>query len=369
MILTEKQNVAVNLMSTNFKLNEPVTVISGYAGTGKSSIINYFIEGSDLMDSTRFVTYTGKASLVLQNKGLPATTIHKLIYDTYKNYRTGKFIFKLKKMLSPNIRLIVIDEVSMVPMPLLMDLMSFNIPLICLGDPGQLEPIGQDNGLLASPNIFLEEIHRQAQDNSIIKLSMLARNNQPLPLIYDDPFVKVINRSDVTLGMLTWADQILCSKNATRRKINEEMRTSFGFSGDYPVKGDKVICLHNYWDYLNEDESPLINGTIGNVTNVFEKGSKCIIDFKADYSDYEWYGVDLDTNIFKGLPPISTMSKSKKLIYEFDFGYAITVHKSQGSSYQKVLVYEEYLMSTNHARLLYTAITRAEEKLIIVKAE
>lgn len=375
MILTNKQSEAVSLMSRNYSMKEPITVISGYAGSGKSSIIKYFIENNNLMNKTRFVTYTGKASLVLQHKGLPATTIHKLIYNTYKNYKTGKFYFKLKRELDEDIQLIVIDEVSMVPMNLLIDLSSFKIPMICLGDPGQLEPIGLDNGLLQSPNIFLDEIHRQAQDNSIIRLSMLARENKELPLIYDDPFVKVIKRSDVNMGMLTWADQILCSKNVTRKHINDEMREQLGFVGEFPSKGDKVICLHNYWDFLNEDEFPLINGTIGKVTNVFEgKDSgilkhRFVIDFQSDYSPYEYYGIDLDTNIFKGFAPILNNSRNKKMIYEFDFGYAITVHKSQGSSYEKVLVYEEYLKVATHARLLYTAITRASEKLIVVKAD
>ena len=137
--LTNKQSNAIKIMATNYARKEPITVISGFAGSGKSSIINYFIENNDLMDKTRFVTFTGKASLVLQNKGLPATTIHKLIYDAFKNKYTGKFHFRKKNYLDWGIKLLVVDEVSMVPAALLKDLMSFGIPIVALGDPGQLE--------------------------------------------------------------------------------------------------------------------------------------------------------------------------------------------------------------------------------------
>jgi exodeoxyribonuclease-5 len=326
------------------------------------------------MDKTRFVTFTGKASLVLQRKGLPATTIHKLIYNAHKNYKTGRFYFTLKSELEDDIDLIVIDEVSMVPMKLLQDLMSFNIPIVALGDPGQLEPIGEDNGLLKKPDIFLEEIHRQAEDNSIIRLSMMAREGKPIPYIADDPNIKVIQREEVSMGMLVWADQILCAKNATRRQINAEMREHLGFKGDLPNKGDKVICLRNYWDTLNDDGYPLINGTIGNVTNIITGqdygilGQRTLIDFQSDYSNPNYYGVEVDSNIFKGNAPMSQTLRTKRLICEFDFGYAITCHKSQGSEFEKVLIYEEYLKANTHARWLYTSITRASSKLILVKA-
>lgn len=325
------------------------------------------------MENTSFCTYTGKAALVLQRKGLPATTIHKLIYNAYRNYRTGKFYFRKKPILDGDIKLIVVDEISMVPMELLVDLMSYKIPIVALGDSGQLDPIGKDNQLLEKPHIFLDEIHRQAEGNSIIKLSMMAREGKDIPIIRDDPFVKVLPKEELTIGMMQWADQILCSKNVTRKNINDELRESFGFEGVLPVKGDKLICLRNYWDFLNEDDYPLINGTVGNVDSVFVGedrsilGQRCLIDLSTDYSDYPWSSMEIDSNIFKGFAPFSSNPRHKKTFFEFDFGYAITIHKSQGSSYENVLVYEERLHKANHAKLLYTAITRASSKLILIK--
>ena len=376
--LTKKQSEAVKIMATNYTKKEPITVISGFAGTGKSSIINYFIENNDLMDKTRFVTFTGKASLVLQNKGLPATTIHRLIYDAFRNKRTGKFIFVKKEVLDWRIKLLVVDEVSMVPANLLRDLMSFNIPIVALGDPGQLEPIGEDNGLLKKPDFFLDEIHRQAADNSIIRLSMLVREGRALPIITEDPFVKVLDKKDLNIGMLQWADQILCGKNNTRRTINADMRKALGHSGTYPNVGEKVICLRNYWDNINDSEDPLINGTIGMVTHVKKPKyddptnilfEDVLMNVRADYSDSPWEHVQTDSNIFKGFAPFSKQHpRSNKMYHEFDFGYAITVHKAQGSEFEKVLVFEERLGGGSHARWLYTAITRASDRIVIIRA-
>lgn len=375
--LTKKQSDAIKIMATNYAMKEPITVISGYAGTGKSSIINYFIENNDLMGKTRFVTFTGKASLVLQNKGLPATTIHRLIYDAFKNKRTGKFVFRKKETLDYGIKLLVIDEVSMVPANLLRDLMSFDIPIVALGDPGQLEPIGEDNGLLKKPDFFLDEIHRQAADNSIIRLSMLVREGKALPLIDNDPFVKIVEKRDVNMGMLKWADQILCGKNVTRRAINKDMRDSLGHTSIYPNVGEKVICLRNYWDSVNDSEDPLINGTIGIVTNCkkpkYEDPKNILFEdvklsVKADYAETPWDSVDIDSNIFKGFASFSQQHpRSNKIYHEFDYGYAITTHKAQGSEFEKVLVFEERLGGGSHARWLYTAVTRASERIVIVR--
>ena len=118
--------------------------------------------------------------------------------------------------------------------------------IIALGDPFQLPPIGEDNGILAEPHVFLDEVMRQALESDIIKLSMDIRAGKPLQLM-DGNDVKVISKDQVVAGMYTWADQILCGKNATRRMINAQMRQLLGH-GEEPQVGDKVICLKNYWD-------------------------------------------------------------------------------------------------------------------------
>ena len=381
MKLTLKQESAVKTIVERYNHGESMSVISGYAGTGKSTVVKFIIEHLGLPpEKVKYVTFTGKASLVLQRKGLPATTIHKLIYNSFQNPYTGRFYHRLKPTLEEDIRLIVIDEVSMVSKPLLKDLLSFNVPVIALGDSGQLEPIGEDNGLLKSPHVFLDEIHRQAADNSIIRLSMLAREGKSIPVMKDENVI-VIEGKDLNFGMMTWADQIICGKNATRRQINSMFRQSLERTTELPVVGDKMICLKNYWDFINKDEMPLINGTIGTVESVLDQsiddggilGDKFIMNFTPDYSNNAFEKVSLDTNIIKGnAPQASTYVKGRrptKPKIEMDYGYAITGHKSQGSEFDKVLAFEEVLRRDSHSRWLYTVITRASEKLILVKEQ
>lgn len=319
--------------------------------------------------------------MVLNQKGLKAITIHKLIYNAFKNRYTGRFYFRLKPELDEDIDVIIVDEVSMVSQELLRDLLTFGIPLICLGDPGQLPAVGGNrNTLLDNPDVFLDEIHRQAKENSIIRLSMDIRNGNALDIDKDDPYIKIIKRDELSTGMMTWADQVICGKNATRRDLNDIMRNTIGFKQQLPQQGDKLICLRNYWDVLNEDDFPLINGTLGIANRVsadYEEGNlrgvlpvKCVLDFTPDYNDKEFSSLNADSNIFKGNASFATANpRSKVIFHEFDYGYAISCHKSQGSSFNNVLLFEEFLKGTqdDHRKWLYTGVTRAKEKLVLVR--
>lgn len=368
MILSNEQERAIKIASDNFKHGVNITTIGGYAGSGKTTLIKYFIEENDLMSSTHFCTYTGKAALILQQKGLPATTIHKLIYQTIVNHRTGEFRFLRKAKLSDHVKLIVVDEISMVPKDLLNDLQRYGVPIIALGDPGQLEPIGDtDNLLLKNPDIFLKEIHRQALGNSIIRLSMDIREGKPLKLIDNDPHIKIVKKDEVHFEMLNWADQILVSRNATRHGINDHMRKELGFSGEYPMVGEKMICLRNYWKKSNSDGYALTNGATGTVQSTktlsqYFYPNTTLIDFLPDFSDGVFDKLKLNGKVLKREGNV--YQKGKK-IFDFDFGYAITVHKSQGSQFPKVFVFNETLPHTDHKRLLYTAVTRAEDQLVL----
>ena len=182
------------------------------------------------------------------------------------------------------------------------------------------------------------------------------------------------------------ADQIICGKNATRRMVNNQMRTLLGYGAE-PQDGDKIICLKNYWDASNECGDPLINGMIGTLVNpkigtdqgVLGRPMKA--DFLPEFADetapfdFAMRDLDMDYKLMtQGNPTFARDAKpifrnGKKLPFpmEFDYGYCITCHKSQGSQFNKVLLFEEVLNRETHARWLYTAITRAVEKIVIVK--
>ena len=201
--------------------------------------------------------------------------------------------------------------------------------------------------------------------------------------------VIVLSNSELNTGMLKWADQILCGTNAKRIDINSQMRDLLGKVGE-PQDGDKVICTRNYWDIYADNEDPLINGTIGTLKNSFNScnyipkymgGGKIdtlITDFIADNGSY-FNKLEADRTMFSTGEPtldwktsfkLSKNPKTRPLIpLEFDYGYCITGHKSQGSEYEKVLVIEERYPfdKEEHLRWLYTCCTRASEKLVLIK--
>lgn len=384
--LTEKQKEGIEIAKRRYRLGEKYTCIAGYAGTGKSTLVRFLIKELNIpMEDIAYACYTGKASLVLQQKGLPAMTLHKLLYKSFKN-KDGTFTHIPKNELEYPYKLIVIDEISMCPEKIWLQALKHGVHIIALGDPFQLPPIGKDNGVLAAPHIFLTEIMRQALESEIIKLSMDIREGKPLRLM-DGKDVKIISADQVVSGMYTWADQILCGKNVTRRTINSQMRRMLN-KGEEPEEGDKVICLKNYWETLNEPGNPLINGMIGEIASINlgrdngVLGRDMKIGFYPNFAveeapfDFCFRDLEVDYKLIKEGTP--TMAKDAQPIYwkrsgfvkkplmEFDYGYAITVHKSQGSQFDKVLLFEENINREMHSRWLYTAVTRAISKIVIV---
>lgn len=382
MILTNKQEEGLKIAVQRYNDKERYTVISGYAGAGKSTLVKFIISALGIYnEDVAYVAYTGKAALVLKEKGCPnATTAHKLLYQSFLR-KDGTFFHKPRRPLEYPYKLIIVDEVSMLPREMWDLLLSHRTHVIALGDPGQLPPIGEDNGILAKPHIFLDEIMRQAQESEIIRLSMDVRVGKSLSL-YKGNEVQIVDKKDLVSGMLTWADQILVAKNETRKNINKLMRSYLYniWEDPNPIKGDKIICLRNYWDDPNSVNDVLVNGTIGTIRAI-RKPQKVLhpllrntveIDFEPDYSDIGFNNRLIDNKLLTTGQSIITknnfnMFKNLPKPKEFDYAYAITTHKSQGSEYDKVLVLEEYLKGGDHARWLYTAATRAKEKLVIVR--
>lgn len=385
MELVIKQKEGIKIAKNRYKNKEEYTCIAGYAGTGKSTLVKFLIKELEIDDEdVAYACFTGKASLVLQQKGHKnAMTLHKLLYKSFKK-PDGTFAHIPKDELDYNYKLIIIDEISMVPNYIWNQALRHGVHIIALGDPFQLPPIGEDNGILKNPHIFLDEVMRQALDSDIIKLSMDIRNGKPLKIM-DGNDVKVISRDQLVSGMYLWADQIICGKNNTRRVINSQMRTLLKRGVD-PEVGDKVICLKNYWDTENGYGDPLINGMIGELTEVNIGSSQGIlgkpikIDFKPEFimddtGMGEMQDLKIDYKLItEGVPtfaknakPMFRNGKMVPLPMEFDYGYCVTGHKSQGSQWNKILLFEEVLNRETHARWLYTTITRAVEKLVIVK--
>lgn len=395
MILSKKQEEGLRIAISRYKSHEAYTCISGYAGTGKSTLIKFIIAALGLEpQQVCYVAYTGKAAQVLKQKGCPnPITAHKLLYKA-KPMPNGTYKFEPKLSLEGEYEIIVVDEISMLPKEMWLRLLSHRIHVIACGDPFQLPPIDKDsdNHVLDNPHVFLDEIMRQAYDSEIIRFSMWIREGKPInEFPASGTQVMMISSNQIVTGMYDWADQILCATNAKRNEVNTFMRQIKGFGAE-PQIGDKIISLRNQWEFLSNtisDPSPLTNGTIG----IIERADRSYIQppyWICDKNIPVLYTTILDENNdrFDYIPIDYTclitgeklltgkqeyqMRKSNKCPdppFEFTYAYGITCHKAQGSEWGKVLVYEERFPyeKEDHARWAYTAATRASEKLVWVK--
>lgn len=393
MILTKKQEEGLKTAVVRHRAGEKYTVIAGYAGTGKSTLVRYIIDALNVEeDRVCHCAFTGKAAEVLKKKGNKnVATLHRLLYEHIPR-PAGGFFRKPKPFIDYDV--IVVDEVSMAPKSLMELLFKHQVYVICLGDPFQLPPIDkdEDNHLLDDPHIFLDEIVRQEEDSEIIQLTMKIRNQEPIDY-FNGNEVKIIPYSDLNTGVLQWGDQILTATNAKRQAINNQMRALQGRTGE-PVDGDKIICLRNYWDDSSLNGDALINGTIGILQNSFQTWREIPKFIQSDIKKFDVLVGDLIIPETNDVYQMTEMDRQMiitgekccdwRLSYklgklrpkygeivpkEFTYAYAITTHKSQGSEWPKVVVLEEKFPfdKTEHARWLYTACTRSSEKLVLVR--
>lgn len=394
MILTRLQEEGLKIAVARHRAKEKYTVISGYAGAGKSTLVRFIIDALDVAeDRVCYTAFTGKATEVLRKKGNKnACTLHRLLYE-HVPLAAGGFFRKPKPSL--NYDIIVVDEVSMVPKEMMDLLFTHQVYVICLGDPFQLPCINkeEDNHLLDHPHIFLTEIMRQAQESEIIRLTMKIRAMEDIGNNYNGQEVKILPANQLNTGMLQWGDQVLVATNAKRQMINDQMRMLAG-RGKEPEDGDKLICLRNYWDFGSEQEDILVNGTIGILKNSFRTYRWIPRFIKSDIRRFEVLAGDIEIpetgDVFKSVEAdrqmIITGEKccDARLSYtlgklkpkfgeivpkEFSYAYAITTHKAQGSEWPKVVVIEENFPfdKIEHARWLYTSCTRSSEQLVLIR--
>jgi len=360
---TKRQGIARTMLIDWSKgpMREPF-ILGGYAGTGKTTLLSHVIS-QDLgykPNNILYCAYTGKAAQVMKSKGMNAHTIHSSIYD-YDIDDDFNVRQELKEDLD-DIELIVVDEASMADPDIRRDLESFGIPIIYVGDKGQLDPVGGSRGsnIMARPHINLDEIMRQEASSGIIIASQMCRQNEKIPMgkIGKD-FCQFPKKESNNIKTLNWADVVLCATNRTRHRVNRQIREYRGYEGDIPEEGERLVCLKNNRDML------INNGMTGTVEKILEVNVSTIsIKFKPDGYE-ESFELIVDKNTFNGEVP---ENPDKRRAY-FDFGYCLSVHKSQGSEYPNVVIIEERLPGSNlkeHNRWKYTAITRASRKCLLI---
>ncbi|MCC4296316.1 ATP-dependent DNA helicase [Aurantimonas coralicida] len=352
----------------------PIFRLFGYAGTGKTTLARHFAEGID--GAVQFAAFTGKAAQVLRSKGAKsARTLHSLIYrprgeETISDETSGLSrvspTFSLNRQ-SPvaKAKLIIVDECSMVDEALGRDLMSFGTPILVLGDPGQLPPVSGGGFFTeAEPDFLLTEIHRQARDNPIIDLALHVREGKEL-MHGDWGAARIIGKREVETDEVLAADQVLVGTNRTRRRYNARLRELKGFDGPLPMSGDKLVCLRN------DPAKGLLNGSLWQVMTASRETTKPGVNLivKPDDDDIDQGAAKI--RLLKAAfedPDADIPWPTKKRFDDFDYGYALTVHKAQGSQWNNVMLFDEsWAFKETRERWLYTAITRAAERLTIVK--
>ena len=360
---SREQAEAIDQVGRWLKQGEPqVFRLFGYAGVGKTTLARHIAEAA--RGETAFAAFTGKAALVMRSKGCAgATTIHALIYRASEGAEGAPTFTLNADGPASKAGLIVIDECSMVDPELGRDLLSFGKPILVLGDPFQLPPV-QGGGYFTegAPDVMLTQIHRQAQDNPIIRLSEIVRSGSELSL-GDFGETRVIKRAAVDRDEVLKADQVLVGVNRTRRAYNQRMRDLKGFQEPLPVAGDRLVCLRN------DRAKGLINGglwrveTLGGVKKDFVKmtlrpedeGARAAVKVAVLKAFFEGKESELGFAL-------------RRESDEFDYGYALTVHKAQGSQWDDVMLFDESFAFREHrARWLYTGLTRAARRLTVVR--
>jgi len=388
--------------------DQQVFRLFGYAGTGKTTLAKHFAEG---ISRVAFGAYTGKAALVLRQKGcMNAATLHSMIYlpspkgeAEIAQMREDLFTLKLnlskegleeneilthrrvkflqEQILDENARLsqprftlnrnadikscdlIIVDEVTMVDTRMGEDLCSFGVPILVLGDPGQLPPVGGAGYFTKQkPDVLLTEIHRQAKDDPILRLATQVRKKQPLTLgKYGRS--EVISRAELKerTSQVQDLEMILCGRNLTRRVTNQRLRDLAGIQGIYPTPGEQLVCLKN------NAQLGLLNGGLWTVGSVDEH-SDDLRRYMQVTSNDEPLTADVEalSMIFRGEDTSAVDYFTIASAHWFDFGSCLTVHKSQGSQWDTGLVIDESsCFRGSEANHLYTALTRFCSQVIV----
>lgn len=352
--------------------------LEGPAGTGKTTILKKLSEDRKIA----YAAYTGKAASVLREKGcVGATTIHKLAYraqeravqiaDGTTRYATD-FVARDDDPLQ-DFDAVCLDECSMVDSKMATELLSYGKPILVSGDRFQLPPLGGEGYFFGrDPDFRLTEVHRQAAGSGILRLATDIREGRGIgdPASYG-PECAVISFDDATAAeaeLMAWCDVVLVGTHRMRHHFNKQYRDAAARRGPFPEKFEQLVCL------ANDHKRGLLNGGLWRVevdavsrsndgVEIFVRSiddpSTCLL---ADCWPHEFLGAEQVAELDK----LSWKQRAQRA--RFAYGYALTVHKSQGSEFDGVLVIDESATFREQApRWLYTAVTRAAKQLVVVR--
>ena len=352
-VLSDEQEAATSLIFEYLGASRmrPMAM-HGLAGTGKTTVM---AEVAKDVPHAILCTLTGKAASVLRRKtGLNACTIHSAFYqltDVVKGPR-GKEDLRFKTVHERGElagKIVLIDECSMINYELAQDIIRTGAKIVACGDPGQLAPV-TGSRFFDEADIRLETIHRQALESPIIRQAHAVRHDRMYRTDGDE--FQVLKRA-FTDEEVNTCDVILCYTNSTRQVANAHVRSVRGIWQATPQAQESLICLKNAPAY------GVFNGAVYTLIKPFLEGDTSI------ELDVDGVPTRIPAVTFAGIR--NANPEHVEITTSFDFGYAMTVHKAQGSEWPNVLLIDEYHRPTERREWLYTAITRASERILITQ--
>jgi exodeoxyribonuclease-5 len=378
---TEEQSRAIfDILTWYEDIRSPFWRLGGLAGTGKTSLMKVLLMNDVFYRGNKQIAvmaFTHQAAHQLRLKGIPqAGTVHSHIYKAIE-LPDGTYLFerRSKDELKAMYSMFVVDEASMIAKEQRKDLESFGIPVLYVGDHGQLPPVSNDpedrkGKFMSECESRLEEVHRQAKESPIIRLSMDIRAGKRIPLgKYGDG---VWIADDIDIGLLLKTDQIIVGKNDTRRLFNRKVRKMQGFDPkSYPTIGERMVFLDNNiqlgvfngleFESLEDNNSMPLREGAQYPTNFMCKVPSLDGQSFREMRISPYFDNSME---FEDDGARRRFMKARGLI-TVDFAAAKTCHKMQGSAAKKPIIVEErFLPRDVHQRWMYTAVTRAVDKLI-----
>ncbi|MFT5684262.1 MAG: ATP-dependent exoDNAse (exonuclease V) alpha subunit [Myxococcota bacterium] len=376
MQLSPDQDLARKAILSALSGGQTVSVLVGPAGSGKTTLLRALL--ADITREVALLCPTGKAAARLSEvTGRRANTIHRALYGRVKEVSGDRgrtrLVFDGKQAPCPPGGLVVCDEASMVGERLhrdLLDHLPTGAQLLYVGDREQLPPVeGAWGPDFTTPTAVLETIHRQAESSPILSLATAIREGRKWDGWVEgvcqrgpgDPVAWLCDRIDKDATLIT-------TTNNVRRSLNTDIRERLGHTGPL-VPGERIVCLRN------SVEVGLMNGEVRTIVTAAKAPGPSWLqrvelwDCTLDSGESIMINVDL---IGQPVSAYTAWKKKRKgsgmdRLIHADYGYCLTVHKSQGSQWSEVgfVACPAFRRMSDRRRLAYTAVTRASEKLRI----
>lgn len=361
------------------EITQPLLTFGGYAGTGKTTLISILLNDLNIEEDLdgRFrhihiMALTGRAALNMkkaldensvERSNLHYSTIHRYLYKPIVDSKGIIISWEKEPERRPeDISLIIVDESSMLTKEIFDDLISLNIPTLFVGDHGQLPPVSGNFNLMESPNVRLDQIHRQALDSPIIQLSMRARQGLAIAQKDYSETVRKIQTVEAVEHLVKDGDDFafIVGTNKARVKLNRSALRYMNYDQYIPKIGVRVICLKNNYSV----SPPIFNGQLGAIRDIKRDGIDWAVSIAME-GNGTFEGA-INGDVFNDPKPRVNDPMYHRGLALFDFGYALTCHKAQGSQFQRVFIFGSGFGTRDmRNRWMYTAITRAKEELYI----